>query len=126
MLRAIYYRIISQKDKRESISSILAEEASDSSNQEQLPLVMIYVDSDCVVREEFLGFLHCDLGLSGKALAETVLGRLTNLSLDIRNCHGQCYDRAAAFLDILMDYLHIFVKLTVKRFIHTAIVTALI
>ena len=64
--------------------------------QEQLSLVIRYVDSDCVIREEFLGFLHCDLGLSGKALAETVSGRLINLDLDIRNCRGQGYDGAAA------------------------------
>ena len=30
------------------------------------------------------------------------------------------------FLDMLMSYLQIFVKLTVKRYIHTAIVTTLI
>ena len=33
--------------------------------------------------------------MSGKALAETVLGRLINLGLDIRNCRGQGYDGAA-------------------------------
>ena len=47
-------------------------------------------------KEEFLGFLHCDLRLSGKALPETVLGGLINLGLDISNCRGQGYDGAAA------------------------------
>ena len=61
----------------------------------QLSLVIRFVDSDCVIREKFFGFLHCDLGLSGKALAETVLGGLSNLGLDIRNCPGQGYGRAA-------------------------------
>ena len=74
----------------------LADEASDCSSQEKLSLVIRYGDSDCVIREEFLGFLHCDLGLSGKALAETVLGGLIDLGLDIRNCCGQGYDGAAA------------------------------
>ena len=72
------------------------DEVSDCSNQEQLSLVIRYVDSDCVIREEFLGFLHCDLGLSGKALPETVLGGLINLGLDIRNSRGKGYDGAAA------------------------------
>ena len=36
------------------------------------------------------------MGLSGKALAETVLGGLINLGLDIRYCCGQCYGGAAA------------------------------
>ena len=40
--------------------SILADEASDCSNQEQLSLVIRYVDSDCVIREEFLGISYCD------------------------------------------------------------------
>ena len=57
---------------------------------------MFYVDSACVIREELLEFLHCDLGLSDKALAETVLGGLIDLGLDIRNCRGQGYDGAAA------------------------------
>ena len=75
---------------------MLANEISDYSNQDQLSLVIRYVDSDCVIREEFLGFSHCDLGLSGKALAKTVLSRLINLGLDNINCCGQCSDGAAA------------------------------
>ena len=58
---------------------------------------MRYVGSDCVIRKEFLGFLHFDLGLSGNALAGTVLEGLINLDLDIRSCCGQGYDRAASF-----------------------------
>ena len=50
---------------------------------------MFYVDSACVIREELLEFLHCDLVLSDKALAETVLGGLIDLGLDIRNCRGK-------------------------------------
>ena len=45
---------------------------------------------------EFLGFLHFDLGLSGKALAEIVLGGLINLGLDIIKYRGQGYDGATA------------------------------
>ena len=115
-----------RKIKENQFFSILADEASDCSNQEQLSLVIRYVGSDCIIREEFLGFLHCDLGLSGKALAETVLGGLTDLGLSIRNCRGQGYDGAAGVSGHIMGYLHIFVKLTIKRFIHSAIVTALI
>ena len=59
-------------------------------------IVNYYVDSVCVIRQEILGFLHCDLGLLGKPLAETVLGRLVNYGLGIRNCSGHSYDRAAA------------------------------
>ena len=71
--------LVVRKIKENQFFSILADEASNCSSQEQLALVIRYVDSDYVIREEFLGFLHCDLGSSGKALAETVLGGLISL-----------------------------------------------
>ena len=89
-------KLVARKIKDNQFFSILADEAADCSNQEQLSLVIRYVDSYCVVKEEFLGLLYCHLGLSGKALAETVLGGLVNLVLDNRNCCGQGYDGAAA------------------------------
>ena len=72
--------------------SILDDEASDCSNQEQLSFVLRFGE----IPEEFLGFLHCELALSGKALAETILTEIGNLTLDINNCRGQGYDGAAS------------------------------
>ena len=77
--------LVVRKVKENQFFSILADVTSDCFNQEQLYLVTRHVDSDCVIKEELLGFLHCDLGLSSKALAETVLGALINLHLGIRN-----------------------------------------
>ena len=74
-------KLVVRKKKENLFFSILTDEASDCSNQEQLSLVIKYVESDCVIREEFLGFLHCGLGLSSK---------------DIRNCRGQGFDGVAA------------------------------
>ena len=82
------------KTKESKCFSILADEASDCSNQEQLSLVLRFVDKDGEIREEFLGFLYCELGLTGKALAETMLTEI--LTLDINNCCGQGYDGAAS------------------------------
>ena len=82
--------------KRKKNFSILADEASDCSNQQQLSFVLRFVDKDYEIREEFLGFLYCELGLSGKALAETILTEIGNLTLDINNCPGQGYDGAAS------------------------------
>ena len=65
---------------------------SNCSNQEQLSLVIRFVDGSGEIREEFLGFLYCKLGLSGEALAETVLNGIANLTLDIHSCRGQGYD----------------------------------
>ena len=61
-----------------------------------MSLVLRFVDKDGEIREEFLGFLHCELGLTGKALAETILTEIGNLTLDINNCRGQGYDGAAS------------------------------
>ena len=47
-------------------------EASDTSNKEQMSLVPRFVDKKFDILEEFLGFLHCKSGLSGKALSETL------------------------------------------------------
>ena len=89
--------LVVRKIKENHCFSILADKAFDCSNQEQLSRVVRYVDSDCVMRKEFLGFFHCDLELSGKALVETGLDGLINLDLNIGNCRGQGYDGAAAF-----------------------------
>ena len=87
---------MSRRSKKTDFFSVLADEVSDCSNQEQLFLVIGFVDGSGEIREEFLGFLHCDLGLSGKALAETVLNGIANLTLDIQNCRGQGYDGASS------------------------------
>ena len=62
--------------------------------------------------------------LSGIALAEIVLAGLINLGLDIRNCCGQGYDRAAAVSGGLSART---CKINSKAiYIPTAIVTALL
>ena len=53
--------------------------------------VLRFIDKNFDVREEFLGFLHCKSGLSGKALSETLLGAISELKLDINDCRGQGY-----------------------------------
>ena len=61
--------ILVKEIKENRFFSVLVDEASDCSNQEQLSLVIRFVDGSGEIREEFLGFLHCELGLSGKALS---------------------------------------------------------
>ena len=61
-----------------------------------MSLVLRLVDKSFDVREEFLGFLYCKSGLSGKSLSETLLGAISELKLDINDCRGQGYDGAAA------------------------------
>ena len=59
-------------------------------------LVLRLVDKDGEIREEFLEFLHCELGFAGRASAETILTEIGNITLDVNNCHGQGYDGAAS------------------------------
>ena len=92
-----YIKDILVKEMKENrFFSILADEASDCSNQEQLSLVIRFVDGSGEIGEEFLDFLHYDLGLSGKALSETVLNGIANFTLDLHNCRGQGYDGASS------------------------------
>ena len=56
--------ILVKKIKEIGFFSVLADEESDCSNQEQLSLVIRFVDGSGAMREEFLGFQRCDLALS--------------------------------------------------------------
>lgn len=88
--------VLVKEIKLNKFFSIIADEASDCSNKEQMSLVLRFIDQSCEVREEFMGFLHCNLGLTGLALSQTVLTAISNLTLDIQDCRGQGYDGAAA------------------------------
>ena len=77
--------------------TVIADEASDCSNKEQMSLVLRYVDQHCNINEKFIRFIHCKYGLCGKDLAKALLESLSGeLTLDIQNCRGQGYDGAGA------------------------------
>ena len=89
-------RKICYKTLKSQYYSVIADKASDTSNKEQMSLVLKFVDKTYDIREEFLGFLHCKLGLSGKALSETLLGAILELKLDINDYREQGYNKAVA------------------------------
>ena len=68
--------------------------ASDSSNKEQLPLVLRFVDRERNVREEFIGFCECEDGVTGQAIATLIKKVVQKLGLSMDYCKGQCYDGA--------------------------------
>jgi len=68
----------------------------DAAGKEQLSLSLRYVNSECCIKEDFLGFVHLKEGLSGKALATAILNKLSELGLDIQDCRGQGYDGAGS------------------------------
>ena len=73
--------------------AILADEASYCSNKEQMPLVVRYV-ADTGICEDFLGFVLCDSGTSGTALAKLILQKLGEWWLNLERLRGQGYDGA--------------------------------
>ena len=54
-----------------------------------------FVAENFETKEEFLGFLHCKSGLSGKAFSETLFRAISVLKLDINDCGRQGYDGVA-------------------------------
>lgn len=80
------------KEVREArFYSVFADEAG---VKDQMPLVLRFVDKDDNIREEVVGFIHCDTGTSGSALSEKILSTLAELKLDARLMRGQGYDGA--------------------------------
>ena len=77
------------------IFSILADESRDCANQEQLSLVVRYVNESNEIEESFLAFVKCDSGTTGEALATLIEDTCKSLSLDLSLCRGQGYDGAS-------------------------------
>lgn len=82
--------------KKAKFYSIIADEAADSAINEQMSLVLRYVNDQNDIKEDFIGFIHCKDGLSGSDLAGSLLERLKKLGLDVQDCRGQGYDGAGA------------------------------
>ena len=55
--------------KKAKFFTVLADEATDCSNIEQMALVLRFLDSSQMIHEDFLGFIACEDGLTGQALS---------------------------------------------------------
>ncbi len=86
---------ILQKVREARFFSIIADEATDSANDEQLCLSIRFLDK-CVPQEKFLGFHECLSGVSGEAIANDIITQLTNWQLDPQLLRGQAFDGAGA------------------------------
>ena len=58
-----------------------------------MPFVIRFVDKDDSISEEFMDFILCDEGTTGRAIADIIL-KLSEYGLDIKKVRGQCYDGA--------------------------------
>jgi hypothetical protein len=73
--------------------AILADEATDASNQQQLSLCVRLLDSKYTIREEFLGFFSPKSTSTGaEALTDAILAAVRHLRLNMDKCCGQGYD----------------------------------
>ena len=75
--------------KQSRMFSVMADEAADVSNKENLSLVLRYVDSSKNIREEFVGFYLCGEETTGNAIKELIINTVRDLGLTMDNCRGQ-------------------------------------
>ena len=74
--------------------TVLADEAADSANWEQLPLVLRFVDSESEIRLELVDFVRCE-STTGQAISQMILGKLREFALrPEERLQGQGYDGA--------------------------------
>ena len=69
----------------------MADEATDSSNVQQLILVIRYFQENSFeIQEDFIGFLACTNGVSGECIAKAIIEKVTSL-VWICLCVGMVY-----------------------------------
>ena len=85
---------ISGEIRESKYFSVIADEATDVSNKENLSLVIRFVDNKQTIREEFAGFHICEEGTTGLAIKNVIINAVTELGISVNDCRGQCYDGA--------------------------------
>ena len=87
---------IVERVKKCRFYSVIADEVTDSANREQLSLVICYFDPESeTAAERLLDFTACQLGVTGHAIAETILNLLQKNHLDLKLLRGQGCDGAS-------------------------------
>ena len=85
---------IAEDVKKSGVFTVICDECTDCSNQEQLSFSIRYVSSEKVC-ESFVGFYELDKGTTGEAIAETIEKAIIDCELDPSQMVGQAYDGAS-------------------------------
>ena len=72
----------------------MADETTDTSNKEQVVIVLRYVDNNDFSVEEFIG-LYCVPSINSDMLVSILKDTLSRLNLPLSKVRGQCYDGAS-------------------------------
>ena len=84
-------RRVADSLQRSPFLTIMIDETTDVSNQEQVTVVMRRVNEELEVYEEFLG-LYQVASIVADSLAAVIKDTMTRLNLSMRKLRGQCYD----------------------------------
>ena len=86
---------ILDKIRKAGYFSVIADENTDISNDEQLSISIRYLDEGCPT-EVFMAFHECTSGVTGQAIADDILENLEEWQLPLHCLCGQAYDGAGA------------------------------
>ena len=75
--------------------TVMADETTDSSNREQVTLILRRVTQELEVHEEFLGLYHVS-SIDADMLTRAIKDVLIRMNLPFEKLRGQCYDGASA------------------------------
>ena len=87
-------QIISDMQGENKLFSVVADEARDIANLEQMPVVIRYVNKCYEIQESFIGFVECECGTSGRDVATLIEESCHRFGLNMQSCRGQGYDGA--------------------------------
>ena len=74
--------------------TIMVDETTDVSTNEQVLIVLRWVDQHLDIHEDFVGLYATD-SIAADSLVSIVNDVLLRMNLQLNNCRGQCYDGAA-------------------------------
>ena len=86
---------ILRKDRSSPCYTLIADEVTSCHNKEQLCIVISYVEPETAsIRKYIVTFLECDSNITGKGMADKILGFVRN-HLDPSKMLGQDHNRAS-------------------------------